>query len=66
VNNTHLLKSTTFEDIISGNKLALEVSKRTNTPLKYNVALEDLVSSIKDIKGEIFPISLYMREEWML
>lgn len=66
VNNTHLLKSTTFEDIVSGNKLALEVSKKTNIPLKYNALLEDLTSSIKDIKGELFPIDLYMREEWML
>ena len=66
VNNTHLLKSTTFEDIVNGNKLAVEVSKKTSIPLKYNVSLEDLASSINDIKGEIFPISLYMREEWML
>lgn len=66
VNNTHLLKSTTASDIISGNKLALEVSNKTGIPLKYNVALEDLASSIENLKGEIFPIRLYMREEWML
>lgn len=66
VNNTHLLKSTTVPDVVSGNKLALEVSNKTNSPLKYNVVLEDLASSINNLKGEVFPINLYMREEWML
>ena len=67
VNNTHLLKSTTIEDVLRGNKLALEVSEATGIELKYNVVLEDLAKDLpKDLKGETFPIKMYMRDEWML
>ncbi len=67
INNTHLLKSTTAEDVIRGYNLAMEVAKETNLPLKYNVCLEHLVEELpNEIKDKIFPITLYMREEWMI
>ena len=67
INNTHLLKSTTIEDVLRGYELALEVSKATNIPLKYNSALESITHDLpKDMEGEVFPIKLFMREEWML
>lgn len=67
VNNTHLLKSTSVEDVLKGNKLALEVGKATNLELKYNVVLEELVENLPDnLEGEIFPIKMYMRDDWML
>lgn len=67
INNTHLLKGTTAEDVLRGQKLALEVSARTNIDIKYISVLEDVVPSLpKDLEGEIFPIKMFMREEWML
>ncbi|WP_427339945.1 ATP-binding protein [Caloranaerobacter sp. DY30410] len=67
INNTHLLKSTTVEDVLKGQKLAEEVSKKLNIPIKYIVALEHVAKELpSNLKGEIFPITLYMREEWML
>ena len=67
VNNTHMLKSTSIDDVLKGYKLALEVSKTTGVPLRYNVLLEELVSQLpQDLQGETFPIDLMMREEWML
>lgn len=67
VNNTHMLKSTSIDDVLKGYKLALEVSEVTGVPLRYNVVLEDLASQLpQDLKGEIFTIELMMREEWML
>lgn len=67
VNNTHMLKSTSIDDVLKGYKLALEVSKATGVPLRYNVVLEELVAQLpEDLQGEIFPIDLMMREEWML
>ena len=67
INSTHLLKSTTAEDVIKGNKLAKELSEITNIPIKYNVALQSIVKNLPgDLEGEIFPINLYMREEWMI
>ncbi|EOD01893.1 hypothetical protein [Caldisalinibacter kiritimatiensis] len=67
VNNTHLLKSTTKEEVLKGQELVEKVSEKTGIPIKYVVALENVAKELpKHIKGEIFPIKLYMREEWML
>lgn len=67
INNTHLLKSTTLEDVISGQKLVEEVSDALNIPVKYVAALEHVAKDLpQDIKGQIFPINLFMREDWML
>lgn len=67
INNTHLLKSTTIEDVIKGNKVALELCAKTNIPFKYNVVTRNIVKNLpKDLEGEVFPIDLYMRDEWMI
>lgn len=67
VNNTHLLKETSAEDILRGQKLALEVEAETGIELKYISVLENVVPDLpKGLKGEIFPIKLTMRDEWML
>lgn len=66
VNTTHMLKSTTVEDVLYGQELVEKVSEITNLPIKYVVALEHVAKDLpQDIQGEIFPIKLYMREEWM-
>jgi len=66
INNTHLLKSTTVEDVLSGQKLIEEISELLNIPVKYVSALRKVANELpKDIKGEVFPLDLYMREEWM-
>lgn len=67
VNNTHMLKSTTIDDVLKGQKLALEVSNKLNIPIKYISTLENVAKDLpKDLEGKIFPIKLYMRENWML
>lgn len=67
VNNTHMLKSTTVDDVLKGQKLALEVSQKTGIPIRYIAALENVARDLpSDLVGEIFPINLYMREDWML
>jgi len=67
INNTHMLKSTTVEDVLKGQKLAEEVSNKLGIPIKYIVALEDVAKQLPtNLQGEIFPIKLYMREDWML
>ncbi|CEH35951.1 hypothetical protein SDC9_68874 [bioreactor metagenome] len=66
INNTHLIRSTTVEDVLRGQELVQEVSKLCNIPVKYVACLENLVPELpKDLEGEIFPIKLYMREAWM-
>lgn len=66
VSNTHLVRETTIDDVVKGELLAREVSNLTNIPVKYVTCLQSLIPQLpKDIKGEIFPINLYMREDWM-
>lgn len=66
INNTHLIRYTTIEDVLKGQELAKEVSKISNIPIKYVACLEHLVNELpKDLEGEIFPIKLYMRQDWM-
>lgn len=67
VNNTHLLKATGVDDVIRGNRLAKEVSEKTGLPLLYNAALAHLIPQLpEDLEGTLFPIDLYLRDEWML
>lgn len=66
INNTHLIRSTTVEDILKGQEVANEVSKICNIPIRYVSCLEHLVDELpKDLECEVFPINLFMREDWM-
>lgn len=67
VNNTHMLKATSAEDVIRGYELAVLVSEATGIPLRYNSCMERLIEELPDkIMTNIFPIKLFMREEWMI
>lgn len=67
VNNTHMLKSTTVDDLLRGQKVALEVSEKLDIPIKYISVIKNVAALLpKNMKGEIFPMDLYMREEWMV
>lgn len=66
VNNTHLLRETTLEDVEKGQALVKSVSDETNIPIKYVSAIEKVAQTIPaNFGGEIMPIKMYMREEWM-
>lgn len=67
VNNTHMLKDTTIEDVQRGQELAEKVSKETGIPIKYISAIENVAKEIaEDLDGEVFPMTLWMREDWMI
>ena len=66
INNTHLVRETTIDDVLKGQELAKKVSKLTNLPIKYVVCLETLIDKLpQNIEGQVFPIKLYMRDPWM-
>jgi len=45
----------------------LEVSEKLDIPIKYISVIKNVAALLpKDMKGEIFPMDLYMREEWMV
>ena len=67
INNTHMLKETTVEDVLKGQYVAREVSKIRNIHIKYISCLESIVDKLpKDLEGDILPMKLYLREEWMM
>ena len=62
-----MLKETTVEDVLKGQYVAREVSKIRNIPIKYISCLESIVDKLpKDLEGDILPMKLYLREEWMM
>ncbi|QUH25534.1 ATP-binding protein [Serpentinicella alkaliphila] len=66
INNTHLLRHTTVEDVLRGQELCLKVSRKRNIPIKYVCAIEPIINRLpKDIEGSLFPIKMFMREDWM-
>lgn len=66
INNTHMLKRTTIRDVLLGNQIATEVSNRIGVPIRYVSVTAQVAAALPlEVKGEIFPINMYMREEWM-
>ncbi len=70
VNNTHLLAETKPSDILKGYGLCKEVSGELGVSLKYNCCAEQLMEELKVMTKEIqdftlFPIQLFMRDNWM-
>lgn len=66
INNTHLLRYTTVEDVLRGQELCRQVSEALNIPIKYVSAIESIVKDLpNDLEGEIMPIKMIMREDWM-
>ncbi len=63
VNNTHLLKETSLEDIERGTLLVQQVASKTGLPIVYECAPRQLV--IREKKEALFPLDLYMRTDWM-
>lgn len=65
INNTHLLRDTSVEDVLYGQELVEKVAARTGIDVRYISALEAVAAQLPTgMMGEIFPIKMYMREEW--
>jgi hypothetical protein len=66
INNTHLLRETTLEDILYGQELVEAVSKKIDVPIKYISVLDKIANQIPEsLDGEVFPIKMYMRPDWL-
>jgi len=66
INNTHLLRDTTIETILESQEIIKKVSAKLSIPIRYVVALESVAKHLpSELEGEIFPIKMYMRDEWM-
>ncbi len=66
INNTHLLRETSVEDVLYGQELAEKVSEQLNIPIRYVATIEKVAAQLpSDLQGEIFPVKMYLRREWM-
>lgn len=66
INNTHLLKHTTVEDVLRGIDLCEKVSDALDIPIKYISVIESVAKELpNDLEGQVIPIKMIMRENWM-
>ncbi|MDD2573042.1 MAG: ATP-binding protein [Bacillota bacterium] len=66
INNTHMLRDTTLEDVLRGQRVVEEVSRQKNMPVKYICAIERIAGQIPEgLTGEVFPVKMYMRPDWL-
>jgi len=67
LNTTHLLRDTSPEDILRGDKLVREVSKRLALPVIYTVVPSFLADRMKgeSLAAGIFPVDLLMRPSYL-
>ncbi len=72
INNTHLLRETTAEDIVKGYELCSKVSEALDIPIVWNTCREDLLQDLDKLTEEkgisidnVYPIKLYMRPSWL-
>ena len=67
INNTHMLKNTTLEDIEKGQQVCIEVAKQLDIPIKYISCIESVAKEIPEtFEGEVIPLKLFLRDSWMM
>jgi len=66
INNTHFLRETTLEDVLSGQKLIEEAAAKLMIPIRYVSVIRALASEVsKHVSQEVLPVDMYMRDVWM-
>jgi hypothetical protein len=65
INNTNLLRETTYDNILKGEEVILKVCQKTGLPLVYTGVYEKVLPHCNALKGEIIPLKLYLRKSWL-
>ena len=70
INNTNLVRETSAEDLLYGDKLLKEASQKTGVPIKYTSYVKEVVKDmtpeiISKLSGNVIPLKYYMRGLWM-
>jgi hypothetical protein len=56
---------TSIEDIINGDRLARELSKKLNIPHRYTACRRDLIDEVQGkVEGELYPIDIFIKLPW--
>lgn len=65
ISNTNLSYETTPEDILRGDIVIDELSRKLGINYKYTVCRRDLMGQVEGkTKAEIFPVDIYMKAPW--
>lgn len=65
ISNTNLSYETTKEDILKGDVIVSELSRKLNIPYAYTVCRHDLIDQIEGkVHAEILPLDIYMKPPW--
>ena len=69
INNTNLAAKTGAEELIEGQEMLSGVARKRGLPIKWICGTPGVLSAFKKragaYEGELHPIRIYMREEWM-
>ena len=70
INNTILVRETCADDILRGEEIISEVSRRTGVPIKYTAYVKEVVKDMtpeieSKLSGVVVPLTYYMRASWM-
>lgn len=66
VNNSNLIRETTYETIKSGEEILKRVSEITKVEIRYTSYIKEIVPEINDdFLGDLLPMDFYMRKLWM-
>lgn len=67
INNTNLIRETTPQCLLDGDRVLREVTKQTGIPVRYVSYVEELMTEEipQGLSGELFPMKFYMRKTWM-
>lgn len=65
INNTNLLRETTFEDVLKGQEIIREVSRELKLKIVYTTLLDQIKIDVNLLEGEVIPLILYLRKTWL-
>ena len=65
VNNSNLLRETTVEDILEGDRIVKMVSEEINIPIVYTAIPKRLSDKSFHLSGETLEMNLYLRKNWL-
>lgn len=70
INNSNVVRETKAKNILYGDEILKEVSRKTKVPIRYTTYVEEVVLDMtKEVKeklsGEVIPLKYFMREPWM-
>lgn len=65
IHSSNLLRDTTYQDLLYGEKVLLEVRKKTGLEILYTGIWEKILNQCGEVAGEVVPLKLYLRKNWL-